>query len=44
MKPLEQPYIVDLTKLTIVHHFIVQNYKNPVIRIFVYNYLHMGRF
>jgi hypothetical protein len=44
MKPLEKPYTVDLTKLTFVQCFIVQNYKNPITRIFVYNYLHMGRF
>jgi hypothetical protein len=44
MNPLEQPYTVGLTKLTLVQYFIVPNCKNLNIKIFVYKYLYLIMF
>jgi hypothetical protein len=44
MNPLEQSYTVGLTKLTLVQYFIVPNYKNSNIKIFVYKYLYLIMF
>jgi hypothetical protein len=41
MNPLEQPYIVGLTKLTFVLYFIVQNSKNLDTKIIVYKYMRL---
>jgi hypothetical protein len=42
--PIEQLYIVGLTKLTLVHYFIVHNYKSLKTKIFVYKYLYLIMF
>jgi hypothetical protein len=39
--PIEQLYTVGLTKLTLVLYFIVHNYKNSNIKLFVYKYLYL---
>jgi hypothetical protein len=41
MNPLERPYIVGLTKFIIVQSCIVQNYKNPNTKVFIYKYLYL---
>jgi hypothetical protein len=42
--PVEQLYIVGLTKLTLVKYFIVRNCKNSNTKIFVYKYLYLVMF
>jgi hypothetical protein len=39
MNPLEPLFTVGLTKLTFIQQILVQNYKNPNTRIFIYKYL-----